>query len=200
MVELLAGGVVVASSNQAKIGEIRRIVGGALGPLVSQDELGIQSPPEPHGTFVENALAKARHASAKAGKPALADDSGLCVQELAGAPGVRSARFAGADAADADNNRLLLERLSGKEDRRAHYYCALVLCAAADDPSPLIAQGRWLGKIAGCERGDGGFGYDPLFELSDGRTAAELAPAEKDELSHRGAALRALAGQLAQLQ
>ena len=200
MAELPAGAVVVASSNQAKIGEIRRIVGDALGSLVAQDELGIEPAPEPHVTFVENALAKARHASASSGRPALADDSGLCVEALAGAPGVRSARFAGAAAADADNNRLLLERLSGENNRRAHYYCALVLCAAADDPSPLIAQGRWFGRIAGQARGDGGFGYDPLFELADGRTAAELAPAEKDDVSHRGEALRALAGQLAQRQ
>ena len=200
MLELLAGKVVVASSNQAKIGEIRRIVGDALGQLVCQDELGIQPPPEPHPTFVENALAKARHASASSGHPALADDSGLCVEALAGAPGVRSARFAGDDASDADNNRLLSARLSGKKDRRAHYCCVLVLCSAADDPSPLIAQGRWFGKVAAGERGEGGFGYDPLFELADGRTAAELAPAEKDALSHRGAALRALAGELARLQ
>ncbi|MCY4325756.1 MAG: RdgB/HAM1 family non-canonical purine NTP pyrophosphatase [Betaproteobacteria bacterium] len=200
MAELLADGVVVASSNQAKIGEIRRIVGSALGALVGQNELGIKSPPEPHASFVENALAKARHASASAGRPALADDSGLCVEALAGAPGVRSARFAGESAADSDNNRLLLEMLSGNNDRRAHYYCALVLCTAADDPSPIIAQGRWQGRIAEHPRGDGGFGYDPLFELADGRTAAELAPAEKDDISHRGSALRALADQLAQLQ
>ena len=200
MIELLADGVVVASSNQAKIKEIRRIVGGFLGPLVSQSELGVESPPEPHATFVENALAKARHASSRTGRPALADDSGLCVAALAGAPGVHSARFAGEGAADADNNRLLLERLCGQKSRRAHYFCALVLCTAAADPSPLIAQGRWFGTIAEDERGEGGFGYDPLFAIPDGRTAAQLTPAEKDGFSHRGAALRSLKGELARMQ
>jgi len=186
--------VVVASNNPGKLREIEAILGGALA-LVAQSELAIGEAEEPHATFVENALAKARHASRAAGLPALADDSGLCVRALGGEPGVHSACYAGRaggrEERDARNNAKLLAAL--RDERSAYYCCLMVLVRSADDPRPLIAEGLWHGEIARAPRGTNGFGYDPLFFLPQlGRTAAELPPAEKNRVSHRGRALRKL--------
>jgi len=186
--------VVVASGNPGKLREIEAILGGGLS-LVAQSELGIGEAEEPHATFVENALAKARHASRAAGLAALADDSGLCVHALGGEPGVHSAYYAGREGSreerDARNNARLLDALG--DERSAYYCCVMVLVRRADDPRPLIAEGLWHGEIARAPRGTNGFGYDPLFFLPQlGRTAAELAPAEKNRVSHRGRALRKL--------
>ncbi len=170
----------------------------------SQGDFDIQAAPEPHITFIENALLKARHASRLSGLPALADDSGICVSALGGAPGVRSARFselAGGASGDAANNRLLVDRLSGCQDRSAYYYCVLVLVRALDDPQPLIADGRWSGEVVAIPRGQGGFGYDAHFFLPAlGRCAAELSRSEKNSLSHRGRALQSLVQQLQEQQ
>jgi XTP/dITP diphosphohydrolase len=167
-----------------------------------QSELGVAPAEEPHVTFVENALAKARHAAAATGLCALADDSGLCVDALNGAPGVRSARFAAhfADELtdDARNNEEVLQRLEGIEDRSAHFICVLVLLRASDDPEPLIVDARWHGEILQTPRGRNGFGYDPLFFVRElGKTAAELDPAHKNAISHRGQAFASLAAKLA---
>jgi XTP/dITP diphosphohydrolase len=155
-------------------------------------------------SFVENALAKARHASRRARLPAFADDSGICVASLDGEPGVHSARFAGhpepslgRDAQDARNNRKLIELLADKDDRRAHYHCVIVLMRHASDPEPIIAEGSWAGEIVAEPRGSNGFGYDPHFYLRDlGKTAAELDPEQKNLVSHRGKALRRLLAKL----
>src|SRR4029453_8947722 len=177
--------IVLASNNRGKLAELQAMLAPLGVELVRQSELGIAEAEEPHPTFVENALAKARHAATASGLPALADDSGLCWGALGGAPGVRSARFAGAPADDARNNEELLRRLDQSPNRRAHYVCVLVLCRHANDPEPLIAEGRWHGRIAMAPRGAGGFGYDPLFELPDrGLTVAELPSAEKNRISH----------------
>ena len=186
--------VVVASSNPGKLREIEAILEGTLS-LVTQSALAIGETEEPHSTFVENALAKARHASRAAGLPALADDSGLCVHALGGEPGAHSAYYAGREGRreerDARNNAKLLVALG--DERAAYYCCLMVLVRRADDPRPLIAEGLWHGEIARAPRGTSGFGYDPLFFLPQlGRTAAELAPAEKNRVSHRGRALRKL--------
>ena len=186
--------VVLASGNPGKVREIEAIAGPAL-ELVLQSALDIAEAEEPHATFVENALAKARHASRAAKMPALADDSGLCVAALGGEPGVHSAYFAGRDGSrderDARNNRRLLAELG--DDRRAYYCCVMVLVRRADDPRPLIAEGIWRGEIARAPRGTNGFGYDPLFWLPAlGKTAAELAPAQKNRISHRALAARRL--------
>lgn len=183
----------LASNNAGKLRELR----AALAPLgiepVAQGELGIPEAEEPHCTFVENALAKARHASAASGLPALADDSGICVAALGGAPGVHSARFAGEPRSDGRNNKRLLDALHGATDRRAWYHAVLVLVLSAEDPQPLIAEGSWHGEIAHTPRGEGGFGYDPIFWLPGlACTSAELDVATKQRLSHRGQALRAL--------
>ncbi len=152
---------------------------------------------EPHGTFVENALAKARHASRRTQLPALADDSGICVRALDGAPGVHSARFAGEPRSDARNNEKLVKLLTDKESRRAHYYCVIVLLRHAEDPEPVIAEGSWAGEIVAEPRGANGFGYDPHFFLRDfGKTAAELDPEQKNVVSHRAKALRRLLAKL----
>ena len=167
---------------------------GSAWDLVAQGEFGVGAADEPHPTFIENALAKARYASAWSEMPALADDSGICVDALNGAPGVFSARFAGDSANDQSNNTELLRRLAGITDRQAHYTCVLVAVRTADDAEPLIVDARWYGEIAQAPRGSGGFGYDPLFYLSGlGVTAAELDPAHKNKISHRGLALQALA-------
>ena len=185
--------VVVASNNPGKLREIAALAGGRL-ELVAQSTLGIGEAEEPHGTFVENALAKARHASRAARLPALADDSGLCVDALGGEPGVHSAYYAGRDGMreerDARNNAKLLAALG--DERSAHYCCLMVMVRHADDPEPLIAEGRWRGEIARAPRGSNGFGYDPLFLLPGGKTAAELPPAEKNRISHRALALQRL--------
>ncbi len=185
--------LVVASSNPGKLREL----GDLLAPLgievVPQGALGVPEAEEPHATFVENALAKARHAARHAKLPALADDSGICVAALNGEPGVHSARFAGEPKSDERNNEKLVRLLAGNPDRRAHYYCVVVLVRHADDPEPLIAEGRWHGEVIDTPRGAGGFGYDPYFLLPDlGRTAAELEVHEKHGVSHRGKALRRL--------
>jgi XTP/dITP diphosphohydrolase len=190
--------IVLASSNAGKLREFRALLAKLDFTVIAQGELGIASAEEPHLTFVENALAKARHAAVHSGLPALADDSGLCVAALGGAPGVHSARFSGSNADDDSNNAELLRRLHGQAERRAHYTCVLVAVASADDPEPLIAEARWPGTIIAQPRGEGGFGYDPLFLLPElGRTAAELPPDEKNRISHRGQAMRELARRFA---
>jgi XTP/dITP diphosphohydrolase len=189
--------LVLASGNPGKVREIRALLEPLAIHVASQDELGISEADEPHATFLENALAKARHASFAAAMPALADDSGLCVTALGGLPGVHSAYFAGREggreARDARNNEKLLASLAGKSDRSAHYYCVMALVRRADDPAPLVAEGRWDGVIGSAPRGANGFGYDPLFVVADReRTAAELASEEKNRISHRGRALARL--------
>ncbi|MCS6945373.1 MAG: RdgB/HAM1 family non-canonical purine NTP pyrophosphatase [Sutterellaceae bacterium] len=185
--------LVIASNNAGKLRELQALLAPAGVEVIAQAALGIAGAEEPHRTFVENALAKARHAARASGLPALADDSGLCCVALGGAPGVRSARFAGEGASDADNNAELVRRLAPYADRRAHYVCVLVALAHADDPEPLLAEARWYGTIVDEPRGHGGFGYDPHFFLPQlGQTAAQLAPAHKNAISHRGQALAAL--------
>jgi XTP/dITP diphosphohydrolase len=189
--------LVLASSNPGKLRELRELLAPLGIEVVPQAALGVPDADEPHATFVENALAKARHASGHAKLPALADDSGICVAALDGEPGVHSARFAGEPKSDQRNNEKLVQLLAGNPDRRAHYYCVVVLVRHADDPEPLIAEGRWHGEVIDRPRGAGGFGYDPYFLLPDlGRTAAELEAHEKHAVSHRGKALRRLLGLL----
>ena len=189
--------LVLASGNFGKLREFHRLLAPLGIDLVAQSELGIADADEPHVTFVENALAKARHASAHAGLPALADDSGLCVRALAGAPGVQSARYAGEPKSDARNNARLIAALAGVADRSAHYACVLTLLRHADDPEPIIAEGAWHGTVIDAPRGTGGFGYDPHFlDAATGLTAAELPLERKNELSHRGRALRVLIARL----
>ena len=189
--------LVLASNNEGKLREFRRLLSPLSIEVIPQAALDIPEADEPHVTFVENALAKARHASALAGLPALADDSGICVRALDGAPGVQSARYAGEPKSDARNNAKLVAALQGVADRRAHYACLLVLVRHAADPEPIIAEGDWHGSIVDAPRGDGGFGYDPHFlDATTGLTAAELPLARKNELSHRGRALRALIAKL----
>jgi XTP/dITP diphosphohydrolase len=193
--------LVLASNNSGKLREFRRLLEPLGIAVVPQSELGIAEADEPHPTFVENALAKARHASMLARLPALADDSGICVDALGGAPGVQSARYAGEPKSDARNNTRLVEALRGVANRRAHYYCALVLLRRADDPQPLIAEGAWWGTIVDAPRGTGGFGYDPHFvDARTGMTGAELPPAAKNALSHRGKAMRRLIARLREVR
>ncbi|MFA7607076.1 MAG: RdgB/HAM1 family non-canonical purine NTP pyrophosphatase [Rhodocyclaceae bacterium] len=185
--------LVLASNNAKKAAEMNALLAPLGIAVLPQGELGVSEAEEPHATFVENALAKARHAAAATGLPAIADDSGLCVSALGGAPGVQSARFAGEPRSDARNNALLIERLSGSSDRSAYFYSVVVLVRHADDPQPLIADGEWHGTILEAPRGSGGFGYDPLFWLPElEQSAAELDAALKNTLSHRGAAMRHL--------
>lgn len=194
--------VVLASNNPGKVKEFSAILSQAGLAIVPQGDLGIPEAAEPFATFVENALAKARHASRLAGLPALADDSGLCVNSLDGAPGVYSARYAsmaGGEKSDAANNRRLVKALDGQADRSAVYVALLVYVRAADDPLPVIAQGLWHGEIVLEPKGGNGFGYDPYFYLPDlGRTAAELDPGEKNRVSHRARALAVLLDALRQ--
>jgi len=190
--------LVLASSNAGKLREFRRLLTPLGLDVIAQSELGIAEADEPHATFIENALAKARHASDASGLPALADDSGICVAALGGAPGVRSARYAGEPRSDARNNVALVEALRGVSDRRAHYYCVLVLMHHADDPQPILAEGIWHGIVVDQPRGSGGFGYDPHFEDAETNlTGAELPLARKNEISHRGQAMRSLIARLA---
>ena len=187
--------LVLASGNPGKLREIGTLLAPLSFEVISQGSLGVAEAEEPHDTFLENALAKARHAARACGLPALADDSGLCVEALRGEPGVHSAYYAGREGGreerDARNNELLLRKVG--QNRSACYYCIMVLVQRVDDPRPLIAEGLWRGEIARAPRGRGGFGYDPLFYLPGlGRTAAELEPAEKNRLSHRGQALARL--------
>jgi XTP/dITP diphosphohydrolase len=194
--------LVLASNNAKKLAELQALFAPLALEIVAQGALGVPEAEEPHHTFVENALAKARHAARLTGSAAIADDSGLCVDALVGAPGVYSAHFAGIDqpaadretqrrAQDAANNTLLLQRLQGVADRRARFVSTLVALRSADDPEPLIAVGRWHGEILAAPRGQGGFGYDPLmFIPALGCAAAELEPARKNAVSHRGLASR----------
>lgn len=186
--------LVLASNNSGKLREFQFLLQPLGIEVLTQSQLGIDEADEPHQTFIENALAKARHASRLSGLPALADDSGICVDALDGAPGVQSARYAGDDTkSDQKNNEKLLQVMQGVADRRAHYYCVLVLLRHADDPQPLIAEGEWHGEIALQPSGDGGFGYDPLFWLAEfGKTSAQLEREQKHAISHRGKALRVL--------
>ena len=191
--------LVLASSNPGKLREIGALLAPLSIDLVSQSSLGITDAEEPHDTFLENALAKARHASRAAGLPALADDSGLSVDALGGAPGVHSAYYAGREGSreerDARNNQKLLSALG--ERRAAHYTCVMVLVRTADDPQPIVAEARWHGEIARAPRGSNGFGYDPLFFIPAlGKTAAELQAEHKNRISHRGIALGKLVGLL----
>ena len=190
--------LVLASGNPGKLREIGAILAPLSIEVVAQSALGISEAEEPHATFLDNALAKARHASRVAKLPALADDSGLCVDALSGAPGVDSAYYAGRDGnreqRDARNNEKLLKELGDR--RAAQYRCVMVLVRHADDPEPLVAEGVWRGEIGRDPRGSKGFGYDPLFRLPSGKTAAELDPAEKNRISHRGIALQKLLGLL----
>jgi len=189
--------LVLASNNEGKLREFRELLAPLAIEVIAQAELGIAEADEPHATFIENALAKARHASAHARLPALADDSGLCVRALGGAPGVQSARYAGEPKSDARNNAKLIAALQGVDDRRAHYACILALVRHADDPEPIVADGAWHGTIVDVPRGSGGFGYDVHFEdAATGMTGAELPLAQKNELSHRGKAMRALMARL----
>lgn len=190
--------LVLASNNRGKLAEFSQLLAPLGFELRTQGELGIAEAEEPHATFVENALAKARHAARASGLPALADDSGICVPALGGAPGVLSARFAGEPKSDAANNRKLVDSLASQADKSAYYYCVLVYLRHADDPQPVIAEGRWNGQIIAEPRGNGGFGYDPHFLLPElGKTAAELSAEDKNRQSHRGQALQALIRKLA---
>ena len=185
--------LVLASNNAKKMKELNALLAPLGFEVIPQGELGIPEAEEPHCTFVENALAKARHAAQLSGLPALADDSGLCVAALGGAPGVYSARYAGEPKSDARNNEKLFADLSGNPDRRAHFVSVLVLVRHADDPQPLIAEGAWHGEILPAQRGEGGFGYDPLFFVpAFGMTAAELDAETKNRVSHRGQAMQQL--------
>lgn len=189
--------LVLASNNAKKMKELNALLAPLGFEVIPQGQLGIPEAEEPHCTFVENALAKARHAAQLSGLPALADDSGLCVAALGGAPGVYSARYAGEPKSDARNNARLLADLAGQSDRRAHFACVLVLVRAADDPQPIIAEGEWHGEILTAQRGTDGFGYDPLFYVpTHCQTAAELDGAIKNQLSHRGLAMQKLIARL----
>lgn len=191
---------VLASGNAGKLRELAALLAGLDVELVSQGDLNVAPAAETGQTFTENALLKARHASRQTGLPAIADDSGLVVPALNGAPGVRSARYAGDAATDADNNRKLIGALAGLSDRSAWFYCALVFLRHPEDPSPLLATGLWRGRIIDQPRGENGFGYDPHFLLPQlGKTSAELPARRKNQLSHRGQAANALAAALAQL-
>ena len=189
--------LILASNNTGKLRELSQLLAPLDFDLLPQSAFNVVEVEELHVTFVENALAKARHCARVSGLPALADDSGLCVTALGGAPGVYSARYAGEPKSDARNNDKLLTEMRGKIDLRAHFVCVLVLCRFADDPQPIIAEGEWHGEILDAPRGSGGFGYDPLFLVPElGCSSAELAPEEKNARSHRGIALRRLIEQL----
>ncbi|MEL6301854.1 MAG: RdgB/HAM1 family non-canonical purine NTP pyrophosphatase [Pseudomonadota bacterium] len=189
--------LVLASGNKGKLRELGDLFAPMNITVKPQSDFDVPEAEEPAVTFVENALLKARHAAAFTGLPALADDSGLEVAALGGMPGVRSARYAGETATDADNITKLLEALSGETDRRAAFVSVIVALRHADDPTPLIATGRWVGSIAMAPTGDGGFGYDPVFVVPDfGVTAAQLTPSDKQSISHRGRAMQLLLPQL----
>lgn len=185
--------IVIASNNSGKLKEFCHLLEPLEIQVLPQSEFNVTEAEEPYSTFVENALAKARHASICTGLPALADDSGICVDALSGKPGVYSARYAGEPKSDERNNQKLIEELKTLQDRNAHYYCIIVLVRNADDPQPIITEGVWYGRIVLEPRGKGGFGYDPYFFLPDlGMTAAELSIGHKNLISHRGKALALL--------
>jgi XTP/dITP diphosphohydrolase len=189
--------LVLASNNAGKLKEFNEILGAIGFELHPQKEFNVPEAEEPFATFVENALTKARHAARLTGLPALADDSGICVNALGGAPGVYSARYAGEPKSDARNNEKLIADLASHADKSAYFYCVLVYVRHADDPQPVIADGQWHGEIVAEAAGGGGFGYDPHFFVPAlGKRAAELSAAEKNGLSHRGQALRALVEKL----
>jgi XTP/dITP diphosphohydrolase len=189
--------LILASNNAGKLKEFAQLLAPIGFDLHPQGEFNVPEAEEPFGTFVENALQKARHAARLTGLPALADDSGVCVNAFGGAPGVYSARFAGEPKSDARNSAKLVADLAAHDDKSAYYYCVLVYVRHADDPQPVIADGVWRGQIVEEARGSNGFGYDPHFLIpSLGKTVAELEPAEKNGLSHRGQALRALVEKL----
>lgn len=185
--------LILASNNAGKLKEFSALLAPINFDLHTQSEFNVPEAEEPHVTFVENAIAKARHAARLTGKPALADDSGVCVNALGGAPGVYSARYAGEPKSDQRNNEKLIADLAAHADKSAYYYCVLVFVRHADDPQPVIADGRWNGEMIATPRGQGGFGYDPYFWIPElEKTAAELSSEEKNRVSHRGQALRAL--------
>ncbi|MEC5384770.1 RdgB/HAM1 family non-canonical purine NTP pyrophosphatase [Uliginosibacterium sp. H3] len=193
--------LVLASNNAGKLREFQALLAPLGWEVIPQSALGVTEAEEPYQTFVENALTKARHASAATGLPALADDSGICLAALKGAPGVHSARFAGEPKSDARNNALMLEKLAGVTDRRAHYVCVLVFVRSADDPQPLIAEGEWHGEVVEKPSGEGGFGYDPYFWLPQyGMTVARMPAELKNAVSHRGVACKALLQRMTALE
>jgi XTP/dITP diphosphohydrolase len=192
--------LILASNNAGKLREFQSLLAPLGWEVIPQSALGVTEAEEPYQTFVENALTKARHASLATGLPALADDSGICLAALNGAPGVHSARFAGEPKSDARNNALMLEKLAGVVDRRAHYVCVLVFVRSADDPQPLIAEGEWHGEVVDKPSGEGGFGYDPYFWVPQyGMTAARMPSELKNAVGHRGVACKALLQRLAGL-
>ncbi len=189
--------LVIASNNPGKLREIERILHPLGLEVLPQSAFNIPEAEEPHCTFIENCLAKARHAAEYSGLPALADDSGICVDALNGAPGVHSARFAGEPKSDQRNNEKLIELLKHEPNRKAHYYCVIVLVRHPHDPQPVIAEGSWHGEIIDTPRGTGGFGYDPYFLVPElGKTGAELPMDVKNGISHRGKALAELVEKL----
>ncbi len=189
--------LILASNNAGKLKEFGQLLATVGFDVHPQGEFNVPEADEPYLTFVENALTKARHAARLTGKPALADDSGVCVNALHGAPGVLSARYAGEPKSDAANNLKLIADLAQHTDKSAYYYCVLVFVRHADDPQPVIADGSWHGQMIAEPRGEGGFGYDAHFFLPAlGKTAAELSAVEKNAVSHRGQALRALVEKL----
>lgn len=189
--------IVIASNNTGKLLEIHRLLAPLGYDIQPQSHYNVPEAEEPHPTFIENCISKARHASKLTGLPALADDSGICVTALGGAPGVHSARFAGEPKSDQRNNTKLIAALADNPQREAYYYCVIVYLRHADDPQPLIVEGRWHGEIIDTPSGKDGFGYDPHFFIPRlNKTAAELSGAEKDALSHRGQALAHLITQL----
>jgi XTP/dITP diphosphohydrolase len=189
--------LVIASNNAGKFREIRHLLVPLGIKVLPQSQFKVIEVDEPHRTFIENAIVKARHACEQTGLPSLADDSGICVNALNGQPGVLSARYSGEPKSDERNNLKLIDALSSQADRSAHYYCVLVLLRHAEDPQPIIADGSWHGEILPDKRGDGGFGYDPHFYLPDlGKTAAELPMEQKNRISHRGQALTRLLSRL----
>jgi XTP/dITP diphosphohydrolase len=188
--------IVLASGNAGKLVEMREILGDRF-ELVAQGDLGIADVEETGTTFIENAILKARNAARQSGLPSLGDDSGICVDALGGAPGLYSARYAGGHGDAKANIAKLLDALRGKPDRSAYFYCCVVLLRHADDPAPIIGEGRWFGRILDAPRGDRGFGYDPIFfdpKLASG--AGELDAAVKNRVSHRGQALASLRAQV----
>ena len=192
--------LVIASGNQGKLREINALLSPLAIEVLPQSSFDVPEVSEPFCTFVENALLKARHASQHTGLPALADDSGICVNALNGNPGVQSARFAGEPRSDTRNNQKLIETLADEMDRSAYYYCIIVLVRHPDDPQPIIVDGSWHGEIIMQPKGDGGFGYDPYFYLPElGKAAAELSAEQKNTISHRGKALAKLVQSMKQM-
>ena len=183
--------IVIATNNEKKLNEIVTILGNLDIEAIPQSHFKIGESEEPFNTFIENALIKARYASKKTGLPAIADDSGLCVDILKGEPGIHSARFSGSPKSDENNNLKLLDLLKGKQKRKAHYYCTIVYIKSTDDPQPIIAEGIWQGEILESPRGKNGFGYDPLFlDYKTDLSAAELSAEIKNKISHRSQALK----------